>query len=99
MKKTERSFITDFIEEQCESDAEFRREYEAAIFATKLMKARRDQKIPQETVAEQLKTKQPAIARLERSPASVSFGRMIEYANALGYDFKLVKRSGKAKGK
>ena len=45
-------------------------------------------------IAEKLKTKQPAIVRLENNPGSGSFLRLLEYADAVELDFTTKARQG-----
>lgn len=73
---------------------EFREEYfklePEFDFAHKLIFARKKSKITQSTLAEKLKTKQPAIARFEKSGfKNSSISKLQEYANAIGYEIHI----------
>jgi len=92
-KNPEHSFITDLIQEECERDPDFRREYEAEKLADQLRRSRAANRITIESVAVAMKTVQPSISRLERKPEAVAFGRFLEYAHALGYEVVLKKSS------
>jgi predicted XRE-type DNA-binding protein len=63
-------------------------EEEYALLDT-LIKARKLAQLSQAEVAVKLKTKQPAIARLEKGPLSkLSLQTLIEYVHALGFQLQ-----------
>ena len=88
MKKTGKtnkgSFITELIAEECARDAVFKAEYEAEKLMRELVQARKKRNLTQEQVARAMGIHQPAVVRIENRPETVSFGRLLMYANVVG---------------
>ena len=54
---------------------------------------RKDANMTQEEVAEKMGVSRPRVSELENRPLSVSFGRMIDYANALGVPIEKIAKT------
>lgn len=84
------------IRDEILADTETRALYEATKLqidlSMRLKKARLKSKLSQEDVAEMMKTKKPAISRLETSSEDIknfpSLLTLVKYASAVGYELK-----------
>ncbi|HEY3780468.1 MAG TPA: helix-turn-helix transcriptional regulator [Fimbriimonadaceae bacterium] len=86
METNDASFITDLIAEECERDPAFRIEYEAEKLMRYLIQARIKSNLTQGQVALAMGVHQPAVVRIESKPETASFGRLLNYANAVGVE-------------
>ena len=78
-----KDYLDELIEEGCK-DPEFARKWEAEEARISIALLRKEANLTQEEVARRMGVARPRVAELESRPLSVSFGRMIAYANALG---------------
>ncbi len=86
--------LNDYFEQRAARDPEFRAEREALRpeyeFRRALIRARIDAGFTQAELAEQIGTKQSAIARLEGGATQPSFDMLLRLSNALNVSFEIM---------
>ncbi len=86
-----KDYLDELIEESCK-DPEFAQKWNAEEARVSIALLRKEANLTQDEVARRMGVARPRVAELESRPLSVSFGRMISYANALGVPIdKIVK--------
>lgn len=84
MSKDEMSFIEQVAEDRAEVDPEFAVLWEEAKQEIELARLRKASGLSQAEVAKRMGVQQPAVARIEKRPSSVSFGSIRRYIEAVG---------------
>jgi DNA-binding XRE family transcriptional regulator len=78
-----KDYLDKLIEENC-ANPEFAEKWKRAEARISLVLLRKEANLTQEEVARRMGVARPRVAELENRSLSVSFGRMIAYADALG---------------
>lgn len=78
-----KDYLDDLIEESLTIDPEFAKVWPAAEARISFATLRKEAHLTQEEVAVRMGVARPRVAELESRPLSVSFGRMLAYANAI----------------
>jgi len=87
-----KDYLDELIEESCK-DPDFDREWMAAEARSALVVVRTEANLTQAEVAKRMGVARPRVSELESKPLSVSFGRMLAYAGALGVPIETIARS------
>ena len=87
-----KDYLDELIEESCK-DPSFARKWMAAETRIALVVLRKEANLTQAEVAKRMGVARPRVSELESKPLSVSFGRMLAYAGALGVLIETIARS------
>ncbi len=85
-------YLDDLIEMNVSADPEFRAAWKEAEVRINLAMLRKRANMTQEDVAKKMGVSRPRVAELERRPLSVSFRRMLAYAEALGVPIEQIAK-------
>ena len=87
-----KDYLDELIEENCK-DPKFAAKWKEAEARISIAVLRKAANLTQEEVARRMGVARPRVAELESRPLSVSFGRMIAYAEALGVPIESIVRN------
>jgi transcriptional regulator with XRE-family HTH domain len=85
-------YLDELILESHKLDAGFGVLWAEAEFRILLATLRKEANLTQEEVAHRMGVARPRVAELERRPLSVSFGRMLSYADAIGVPIEVIAK-------
>ena len=86
-----KDYLDELIEDSCQ-DPGFAEAWKIEEARIALALLRKEANLTQDEVAKRMGVARPRVAELERRPLSVSFGRMIAYADAVGIPIEKIVR-------
>ena len=86
----ERDYLEDRIAHDVENDPGFASEWAPYAVMLEIAKARKAKGLSQQAIADEMKIDRSKVARIENHPESVSFGRILAYAKAVGVKLEAV---------
>lgn len=86
-----KDYLDELIDDNLKDPA-FAAKWKVVEARTALSDLRKQANLTQEEVAQRMGVARPRVAELERRPLSVSFGRMLAYANAIGIPLERITK-------
>lgn len=86
METGQLDYLDEVVALRARTEPQIAGKWAATKIVVQLRKTREDRGITQAQIAERLGVSQPHVARLERTPWSANFARILAYAEALGIE-------------